>query len=311
MDDNSHYDDVCFFIAPIGEEGSDVRHRSDLVHDFIVKEAVAALGLRTVRADAVERPGQINLNVFEHVVHAKAAVADLTGRNPNVFYELAIRHAAQLPVVLIAERDEIPRLPFDINQMRVIPIDHRDLASVDDAKKAIRAHLTHAFEGAVDSPISTLFNLEALAHGAPAEQALATLATQIESLGGMVGDLHRGMIVSERSGQQSAALDVVRAGLIAQLSVEAERRGFTVSFADSPLRGPHVILTVPVPDRAPGNFTVPFARLTEERVRNLFRSAERAANPEAFAPSTTPPEGWTHELQILPREDHGVSADGA
>jgi hypothetical protein len=165
------YDGVCFFIAPIGAEGSETRRRSDLVHDFIVKPAVESLNLRTVRADHVDQRGQMTLNVFEHVTRSKAAVADLTGRNANVIYELAIRHAAQLPVALIADLDEISRLPFDISQMRVIGFDHQDLASADATKRAIAAHLQAAFAGAVDSPISTVLNLRALSAGSSAEQA--------------------------------------------------------------------------------------------------------------------------------------------
>src|SRR3979490_353992 len=116
------YEDECFFIAPIGKDGSDVRKRSNGVRDFIVKPAVAELGLTTLRADDLAKPGQITLQVIEHVLRAKGVVADLTGANANVFYELAVRHTAKLPVVLIAEADEIDRLPFDIAQMRVIPL---------------------------------------------------------------------------------------------------------------------------------------------------------------------------------------------
>src|SRR5215472_415378 len=119
----------CFFIAPIGQEGSDERKRSDGVLKFIVARAAEQLGLRAVRGDAIGEPGQITLQVIEHVIGAKAAVADLTGRNPNVYYELAVRHAANLPVVLIAEVGE--QLEFDIAQMRTIFVDHRDLESAD------------------------------------------------------------------------------------------------------------------------------------------------------------------------------------
>jgi hypothetical protein len=304
MAEASRYDDVCFFIAPIGAEGSEIRRRSDLVHDFIVKPAVETLRLRTVRADQVDQPGQMTLNVFEHVMYAKAAVADLTGANPNVVYELAVRHTAQLPVVLIADEAEIPRLPFDINQMRVIGFDHQDLASVDATKQAIAAHLTAALGGAVDSPISTMLNLKALSGGTSAEQALAELASQIEGLGGLVLDLHRGMSAADlERGRLSNGLGIAQAELIARVAVDAERRGFDVSFAESPLDGPHLALSVPIPDRAPETFMVPLTRLTEERIRNLFRHAERARRPEAFQPGTAPPRDWTHELRVIPDDE--------
>jgi hypothetical protein len=176
------YEDECFFIAPIGTDGSDIRKRSDGVRDFIVQPAVAAFGLATLRADDLAKPGQITLQVIEHVLRAKGVVADLTGSNPNVFYELAIRHTAKLPVVLIAEEGEVDRLPFDIAQMRVISFDHRDLASAARAQTQITQHLREALDGAVDSPIATALTLEALNQGDTVERALGELLSLMNDL---------------------------------------------------------------------------------------------------------------------------------
>jgi hypothetical protein len=62
-------------------------------------------------------------------------VADLTERNPNVFYELAIRHAIRKPLIQIIKSDE--QIPFDVAGTRTIPVDHRDLDSVEFAKAEI------------------------------------------------------------------------------------------------------------------------------------------------------------------------------
>ncbi len=174
-------DNECFFIAPIGEEGSKTRHRSDGILNFIVARAAQELGLTTIRADQIAAPGQITLQVINHVLQAKAAVADLTGRNANVFYELAVRHSARLPVALIVERDE-PPLPFDLAQMRTIQFDHRDLASADQCRQAIVAHLREAFGGAVDSPIGASIDLRALGGGNPVERSIAEVLTGIGEL---------------------------------------------------------------------------------------------------------------------------------
>jgi hypothetical protein len=176
------HDEECFFIAPIGAADSDIRKRSNGVRDFIVKPAAQELGLTTLRADDLDKPGQITLQVIEHVLRAKAAVADLTGANANVYYELAVRHTAKLPVVLIAEQDEISKLPFDISQMRVIGFDHKDLASAAAAQEQIKAHMLEGVGGAVDSPIATAINLEALEQGNSAEKAIAELVTRVDGL---------------------------------------------------------------------------------------------------------------------------------
>jgi hypothetical protein len=175
-------DRECFFIAPIGSDGSEIRKRSDGVRDYIVKPAMAEFGLSVLRADDLKKPGQITLQVIEHVYKAKACVVDLTGRNANVYYEMAVRHTARLPVVLIIEVDELDDLPFDIQQMRVISFSHTDLASAARAKDEIVAQMREAFDGEVDSPIGTVLNLQALTQGTSVERTLADLVTRVDSL---------------------------------------------------------------------------------------------------------------------------------
>ena len=149
----SNFERECFFIAPIGEEGSSTRRRSDPVHKHIVSPAAKEVGLKAVRADELAAPGRITNQIIDHLLHARSAVADLTGRNPNVFYELGVRHMANLPVALIVAHDE-PALPFDLAQMRVIRYDHTNLDSADLCRQALVEHLRAGLEGAVDSPIS-------------------------------------------------------------------------------------------------------------------------------------------------------------
>ena len=112
---------------------------------------------------------------------AKACVVDLTGLNPNVFYELAVRHTARLPVVLIAEKG--CSLPFDIAQMRTIFFDHTDLGSADQCRKDIVRQLNEGISGAVDSPIATSADIKTMQAGNPVERSLAEVLTSIEDLG--------------------------------------------------------------------------------------------------------------------------------
>jgi hypothetical protein len=173
-------DEECFFIAPIGKEGSPERNRSDGVLEFIVARAAQEMGMRAVRGDQLAEPGQITLQVIQHVLGAKAAVADLTGLNPNVYYELAIRHTARLPTVLIAEQGE--QLPFDIAQMRTIFFSHTDLRSADQCRIEIVRHLRGAFDGAVDSPIAAAVDLQRLQAGNTVERNVAQLVTSVSTL---------------------------------------------------------------------------------------------------------------------------------
>ena len=130
----------CFVIAPIGSEDSATRKRSDQVLKHIIKPAVESCGYEAIRADKIAGSGVITSEVLQLVAKAPLVIADLTGGNPNVFYELAIRHALQKPLVQIIEKGE--ELPFNIHNTRTIYFDHHDLEDVDNAKKEIAEYIT-------------------------------------------------------------------------------------------------------------------------------------------------------------------------
>ncbi|HMI80686.1 MAG TPA: hypothetical protein VK480_02745 [Solirubrobacterales bacterium] len=142
--------------------------------------AEAAAGLKTVRADEVGESGQITAQAVQHCLKAKAAVADLTGGNPNVYYELSVRHGAQLPVVLIAQ--EGTKLPFDISQSRVIFFDHTDLNSAGKAKEGLQIQIKASLDAPPDNPISDGMRLAELQAGGAEEQALARVLDRLDSL---------------------------------------------------------------------------------------------------------------------------------
>ncbi|HKO38822.1 MAG TPA: hypothetical protein VJU14_10680 [Solirubrobacterales bacterium] len=171
----------CFFIAPIGDEDSEIRKRSNGVRDWLVRPAAeAADDLETIRADDVGEPGQITVQAVQHCLKAKAAVADLTGGNPNVYYELSVRHGAQLPVVLIAE--EGTKLPFDISQSRVIFFDHTDLNSAGKAREELEVQIRASLQSPPDNPISDGMRLAQLQAGDVEEQTLAVVLDRLQRL---------------------------------------------------------------------------------------------------------------------------------
>lgn len=122
------YETTCFYITPIGEEGSDERKHSDLFLGNIVEPALSTFNLNVIRADAIDKPGMITRQVIEYLVRSRLVIADLSFHNPNVFYELALRHAMRLPIVQIIRAGD--RIPFDIHQMRTVVIDNRDIYSL-------------------------------------------------------------------------------------------------------------------------------------------------------------------------------------
>ena len=145
---------ICFVIAPIGKPESDIRNRSDQVLKHIIRPAVEACGYKAVRADEIAEPGIITNQIIRHVVDDPLVIADLTGQNANVFYELAIRHACRRPLVQII--DKVKDIPFDLSVMRTIQVDHQNLDSVEEAKTEIRRQIQSlaASPSSLENPIS-------------------------------------------------------------------------------------------------------------------------------------------------------------
>lgn len=102
---------ICFVIMPFGGY-------FDIYYDRIYKVAITNAGLTPRRADDLFRPSSIVQDIWELTKSANIILADLTGKNPNVFYELGLAHALAKPAVLIAET--MDDIPFDLRGLRII-----------------------------------------------------------------------------------------------------------------------------------------------------------------------------------------------
>jgi hypothetical protein len=174
---------ICFVISPIGEDDSDTRKRSDQVLKHIITGAVEQLGYEVIRADKISEPGIITHQILQHIVDAPLVIADLTERNPNVFYELALRHAIRKPLVQLIKKGEL--IPFDVAATRIIQFDLHNLDSVDAAKLEIIAQVKSLEAGKNDSdnPISVSLDLKVLKEsGNPEERSLADIVEAISDL---------------------------------------------------------------------------------------------------------------------------------
>lgn len=110
--------DTCFVMQPFAPPLGDY-------YEKVYKTAIEKAGLKAIRADAdIFGTGKIMDQVWDGIVSAKVLVAELTTRNPNVFYELGLAHALEKPVVLVSSREE--DVPFDLQHIRVIYYDVSD-----------------------------------------------------------------------------------------------------------------------------------------------------------------------------------------
>lgn len=113
---------LCFVLMPFGrkQDGAGRLIDFDAVYRQIIAPAVAAAGLEPIRADEEQVGGTIHKPMYERLMLCEFAVADVTGANPNVYYELGIRHAVRpcSTIILFAEGTS---LPFDIALLRGLP----------------------------------------------------------------------------------------------------------------------------------------------------------------------------------------------
>jgi hypothetical protein len=112
--------DQVFVIQQIGKRESPERKRADEIYNYIVKPAVMGTGLKPYRADMDLTPGAITPKMLAELLNARLVIADLTGHNPNVFYELGITHSFARPLISIAHSSS--DLPFDAKDQRIIEI---------------------------------------------------------------------------------------------------------------------------------------------------------------------------------------------
>lgn len=153
--DSSSGSSPCLLIAPIGEDDSPTRNRSDKILNDIVRPALKDCGFIVQRADELSKQGSINKAIIDRLIGDPLVIADLTGQNPNVFYELAIRHATHKPIEHIIGKGGT--LPFDVQDMRSIEVDIQTDQEIDKAKSRLKESVLYNMNKYVDTPIP--FNL--------------------------------------------------------------------------------------------------------------------------------------------------------
>lgn len=179
---------LCFVIAPIGEPETEIRKKSDQVLRHLLKPSLEP-EYEVERADQISRPGIITVQIVQRIFDADLVVADLTDQNPNVYYELAIRHATRKPAIHIISRGQ--DIPFDVQDMRFVPYDLADPDSLDEARKQLRENIKAIEEGGpVITPVQFAEIMQSLKAG---ENRDAQVRALFESLNTGMSNLQEGI----------------------------------------------------------------------------------------------------------------------
>ena len=128
-------DKTCFIITPIGNSNSAIYRHINGVIRSVIRPCLEKAGFTKIKAaHEINELGSINTQVITSILDADLVVANLTGTNPNVMYELCLRHAIAKPVIHICEAGT--DLPFDIKDSRTI-FYRNDMLGVDELKEAL------------------------------------------------------------------------------------------------------------------------------------------------------------------------------
>ena len=122
----------CFVISPIGDTGTDIRKNADQLYQHIIKPVCEKCGFAAQRVDEFNTPDSITQEILEALNDYDLVIADLTGHNPNVFFEIGYRARSQKPIIHLKRKDEI--IPFDVSTIHTFEYDLTDLDMVTATK---------------------------------------------------------------------------------------------------------------------------------------------------------------------------------
>lgn len=135
--------ETCFIIMPFGGW-------FDTYYRDIYCAAIGECNLQAKRADDLFRASSIIQDIWRFTKEAKVILADLTNKNPNVFYELGLAHALAKPAVLITQN--IEDVPFDLRGLRIIEYNK----NAPDWGEKLKKDLVSAITETLDSPLETI-----------------------------------------------------------------------------------------------------------------------------------------------------------
>ena len=172
---NPKKDKCCFVIMPFGGW-------LNTYYDEIYIPAIKAADMKPTRADDLYRPGNIVNDIWNYTKSADIILADLTSKNPNVFYELGLAHAITKPAVLITA--SIEDIPFDLRSLRVLVYDVNRPNWGEKLMNEITKALTETLKSPEDAILPTFLETDESKRieVSPNEKEILELKSDLDSL---------------------------------------------------------------------------------------------------------------------------------
>ena len=189
---------TCFVIIGFGIKPDYQAGRLvDLDKTFknIIEPVFNQLGFLCYRASDIKHSGYIDIPMYENILKADFVVADLTTLNPNVLYELGIRHAVRKNTTLVISDKDL-KYPFDLSHIIIDSYEHLGKSIDYDEVLRFQKHLKDKVQALIlapktDSPIYTLFphlnapsfteaEIEEIKENIEAEESISDLINEAE-----------------------------------------------------------------------------------------------------------------------------------
>lgn len=149
----------CFIITPIGNDNSDIFRKAKGVIESVIKPVLEKYGFDDIKpAYEINSSGMINTQIINRIIDDDLVIANLTGNNPNVMYELCLRHVVAKPIIHICEKNT--SLPFDIKDSRTLFYEN-DMLGVDELKSIMRLFMEEiSYEDeCMDNPVYSAYRM--------------------------------------------------------------------------------------------------------------------------------------------------------
>jgi len=182
----------CFVVMPFGRDPEEIKWFRGW-YEVVLSPAIHASGYTPIISAGEEQPGAINDEIRAHLAYDPMVLVDLGGYerddepNPNVMYELGIRHALGLPLVIMAWEGQ--RLPFDVSNQRVIMHD-RDFLDIEINKRKIVNFIQAAAEGKYYRPMEAVGRMAAMAAASESLEEGSLMAALIQEVNELKGSLN-------------------------------------------------------------------------------------------------------------------------
>lgn len=136
---------TCFVVSPIGETDSEIRSNVDKLFKYIISPVCESCGFEPVRVDQINDSDSITQTIIDKLLSSELVIADISGHNPNVFFEMGYRKCTDKPIIHLKKKGET--IPFDVNTVRTFEYDLTDLDNVEETKKRLEQTIgTFSFE---------------------------------------------------------------------------------------------------------------------------------------------------------------------